>query len=316
MDAAGEPAGTEGEAGRPGRPRLFYGWWIVVAGFGIQALIGALFMQAYGSYAAIFARDFGWSRTTLAVAFSMARAESGVLGPAQGWAIDRFGPQAVMHVGLVMLGLGFMLFSRIDSLPMFYAAFFVMAVGQSLGGFLALSVAVVNWFEQRRATALGVMQTGWAAGGLAVPLVAASMVTFGWRETAFASGVLILLLALPLARLVRHRPQELGLERDGVSHEQARRRDAEALAAAGQGDASAGRADFTWLPTAWCGCPGAAREYSPSSIPRLRSGLSTICRTRKTSSLTPSTSIPKPATSGSAGQPTTRCSASSPAPRS
>ena len=34
------------------RDRIFYGWWIVAAGFGLEGLIGALMFHAYGSYAA------------------------------------------------------------------------------------------------------------------------------------------------------------------------------------------------------------------------------------------------------------------------
>ncbi len=228
------------------RPPLFYGWYIVGAGLGIQALLGAFFMQAFGSYAAIFERDFGWSKTTLAAAFSMSRVESGMLGPLQGWATDRFGPRAVIRVGLVMLGVGLMLFSRINSIPTFFATFLVMAVGQNLAGFMPLSVAVVNWFERRRSMALGIMQTGFAVGGLAVPIVAWSMVTLGWRQTAFASGLLTLALALPLSQLVRHRPENHGLRRDDVSAEEAQRRTAEARA--GDGDGAwefPGSKDFT-----------------------------------------------------------------------
>lgn len=181
----------------------------------MQGLIGTLFMQAFGSYAAIFEVQFGWSKTALAGAFSMARVESGLLGPLQGWLIDRFGPRVVMRIGLTLLGLGFILFSQINSLPMFYAAFLVMAVGQSLGGFMALTVAAVNWFQRRRAMALGIMQTGFAAGGLAVPLVAWMLVNVGWRETAFASGIAVWVIGLPLSQVIRHRPEDYGYEVDG-----------------------------------------------------------------------------------------------------
>ena len=246
MSEAGSAERARAARGGAGRRPLFYGWYIVGAGLGIQALIAACFMQAFGTYAAIFERDFGWSKTTLAAAFSMSRVESGMLGPLQGWATDRFGPRAVMRIGLAMLGVGLMLFSQINSIPTFFATFFVMAVGQSRGGFMALSVAVVNWFERRRSTALGIMQTGFAVGGLAVPFVAWSIVTLGWRQTVFASGLLILAVALPLSQLVRHRPQDRGLQRDGVSAEEAERRAAEASAAdAGGAWAFPGSDDFT-----------------------------------------------------------------------
>jgi len=198
------------------RGRVFYGWWMVAASAGIQAVIAVLFNQAFGAYAAVLREDFGWSRSALSGAFSLARFESGILGPLQGWMIDRFGPRAVMIAGLSMFAGGLMWFSQINSLPMFYVVFFLMAVGSSLGGFLAITVALVNWFTRHRAKALSLSQIGFSAGGLLVPLTVASIEFFGWRETAFGSGVLVLALGLPLAVLMRHRPETYGETPDGV----------------------------------------------------------------------------------------------------
>jgi MFS family permease len=197
------------------RSRVFYGWWMVGAGFGIQILTGGLMNQAYGAYVVLLREEFGWSKTMLSAGFSMARFESGLLGPIEGWLIDRFGPRAVMRVGIIIFALGFMAMSQINSLVTFYLAFFAMALGSSLGGFLPLTVAVVNWFRRKRATALATMQTGFAVGGLIVPIVVFCLETFGWRSTAFGSGVLILLVALPLSSIIRHRPEDYGLEVDG-----------------------------------------------------------------------------------------------------
>ena len=75
-----------------GSGRGFYGWWIVGAGFSLEALIGALMFHSYGAYVVVLREEFGWSKTMLSAAFAMARAESGILGPVQGWLTDRFGP--------------------------------------------------------------------------------------------------------------------------------------------------------------------------------------------------------------------------------
>ena len=72
--------------------KVFYGWWLVSGGMVIQVLIGGLIFHTFGVYAAELRDQFGWSKTTLSGAFAMTRAESGMLGPLQGWAIDRFGP--------------------------------------------------------------------------------------------------------------------------------------------------------------------------------------------------------------------------------
>jgi len=197
------------------RGRIFYGWWVVAAGFGLEALIGSLFFYAYGAYVVLLREEFGWSRTLLSAAFALARAESAVLGPIQGWLTDRFGPRVLIRTGMVVLGVGFMLFSRVHSPVTFFLTFFVMAVGAGLGGYLPITVAIVNWFRRRRAQALSYSSVGMAMGGLMTPLVAAVMLRVGWRWTAFLSGVVIILAGLPLAQLVRHRPEAHGWHVDG-----------------------------------------------------------------------------------------------------
>ena len=196
--------------------RVFYGWRIVGAGFGLEVLIGALLFHAYGAYVVLMREEFGWSRTLFSAVFAMARAESAVLGPVQGWLTDRFGPRALMRVGMTIFGLGFVLFSRIDSPLEFFGAFFLVAVGAGLGGYVPIAVAIVNWFKRRRALALGLASSGSAVGGLLTPVVVASLTTLGWRGTALLSGVLVLVVGLLAAQVFRHRPEHYGEYPDGL----------------------------------------------------------------------------------------------------
>ncbi len=197
------------------RPRLFYGWWIVIAGFMNQLLTNALLHRSYAAYITLLRQEFGWSNAELSAAYSMQQVENGILGPVQGWLVDRFGPRASMRTGVVMFGAGFILFSRIDSLPGFYASFLLMAIGSSLTGVLPYTVAIVNWFNLRRGRAISIMHIGGAIGGLTIIGIAWSLETFGWRDTAFASGIIVLVTGLPLTQLVRGRPEDMGLEVDG-----------------------------------------------------------------------------------------------------
>ena len=187
--------------------RVFYGWWMVAAGIGIQFLVAGLLMQSYGAYVVLLQRDFGWSKTALSAAYSLQQVAVGVLGPIQGWIIDRFGPRAVMRIGIVVFGLGFMVLSQVRSLPSFFVVIFVVAIGASLTGFFPLTVAIVNWFEKRRARALSLMSLGFALGGMSVPIIAFFLETIGWRWTAFLSGVIILAVGLPLVQVIRRGPR-------------------------------------------------------------------------------------------------------------
>jgi MFS family permease len=222
-----------GERVRTRAQGIYFGWWIVAGAGMIQLLQNGLLMQAYGTYIPLLRDEFGWSSTALAAAFSLQRVESGLLGPLQGWMLGRWGPRAVIAVGTVIFGLGFMAFSQINSLTTFYAAFIFMAIGASLSGFMSLTTTIVNWFEKRRALAISLTQVGMSAGGMMVPLVALALVQFGWRTTSFASGVIILVVGLPLSLIMRHTPEQYGYLPDGMSPEEKAHRDAVRLAASG-----------------------------------------------------------------------------------
>jgi MFS family permease len=201
------PAWTSRRHGlRSRRSNVYYGWWIVAAGFLNQGLAAALLQRSYGAYVTLLQAEFGWSKAALSGAFSMQQVENGLLGPVQGWLIDRFGPRLSMRVGVVLLGGGFMAFSQVHSITGFYLSYLSMAIGASLSGYFPFTVVIVNWFERRRSRALSTMQLGGAIGGLLVVVVAFALETFGWRNTAFFSGVILIALGLPLVQLVRPAP--------------------------------------------------------------------------------------------------------------
>jgi sugar phosphate permease len=143
--------------------------------------------------------------------------EVALLGPVLGWLLDRFGPRVFVRAGVVLFGLGLMALSRIDTLPAFYACFVLIALGTSFCGFFPLNVALIHWFERWRTRAMSSMSIGLAFGGIVVPLVAWSLQTHGWRVTALASGVLAIVIGLPLASMIYNRPEDRGEVVDGVS---------------------------------------------------------------------------------------------------
>ena len=186
------------------------------AGCGIQLMLSALLNQSFGAYVAVLSEERGWSKTALSGAAALQSVESAIMGPVLGFALDRFGPQGMIRLGMVIFGLGFIGLSQIDSLTGFYVCAVMLAIGASLGGYFPLTVALIQWFERHRARALSMLSLGLALGGLLVPLVAWAMYHFGWRHTAMGSGVIALVLGLPLASVIRRRPQDHGETVDGL----------------------------------------------------------------------------------------------------
>lgn len=195
---------------------IFYGWRIVFAGGALQFLQSMLLNQAFGAYLAVLVEDRGWSKTAISGAAALKSTEAALLGPVLGWMVDRFGSQGMIRAGVLIFGVGFMILSQVNTLVEFYAAFVVLALGASMCSNFPVSITIIQWFERQRARALSATQTGQAFGGLVVFVVAWALQTYGWRVTAFASGIAVIVIGWPLARIIRSRPEDHGLTVDGL----------------------------------------------------------------------------------------------------
>ncbi len=170
----------------------------------------------FGVFFLPLATEFATSRTRLSFAVSIAQMEGGLLGPIDGYLVDRFGPRKMMFIGVGMMGLGFIWMSQVQSLFMFYVVYLAfISFGMSLGIRVPALVAPTNWFVKKRGIALGFATSGVGLGGILVPIIGWLVVTVEWRVTAALVGVLILFVCLPLAGVMRHRPEHYGMVPDG-----------------------------------------------------------------------------------------------------
>ena len=161
--------------------------------------------------------EFGWNRTTISGVFSLARMESGLLGPLEGWLVDRVGPRRLMLVGVPLMGIGYVLMSRVNSLMAFFLVYiFAITLGNSLGMSTPMAASVANWFNRKRGLAFGIMWSGVGLGGFFVPAVGWLIAAYDWRIASIIIGVFIIVMGVPIAALMRHRPEPYGYMPDGV----------------------------------------------------------------------------------------------------
>ena len=156
----------------------------------------------------------------MSMAFALTRIEGGVMGPIEGYLTDRLGTRRMVFLGLLVLGAGFLFFWRVQHLWMFYAAFMVMSLGHSLGGWVPVTTVLNNWFDRHRAKAMGWSNTVSRLGGLLlVPALAFAIDPdqdrLGWELAALSLGIFTLLIAWPLSQLIRDRPEDYGELPDG-----------------------------------------------------------------------------------------------------
>ncbi len=193
------------------RTGIYFGWWVVFASASIVFLTGGTFFYGFGAIFNPIVHEFGWSRASVSLAFSLRSEVSGLAAPAVGFLVDRVGSRRLMMTGVTLVALGFMLLSRIESLWGFYGSIFVIAIGISATGGPVGMVAIAHWFKKRRGRALAVMTAGAGASGVMVLVLDALISAFGWRDALFIMGVVQLAVCFPLAMSVRNRPSEMGM---------------------------------------------------------------------------------------------------------
>ena len=195
--------------------RIFYGWWVVAAAFAITFL-GFGSAYTFSAFLEQLQRDFGASRGSVSLVFSLAGFLYFGLGIVSGPLADRFGSRPLVLIGMILLGLGLALASAAQNLIEVYAAY-GLGVGLGMGcAYVPAIGAVQRWFVRRRGFASGLAVAGIGVGTLVMPPLASLLIgSFGWRGAYLALGALALVLGCSMALLIENDPSGRGLNPDG-----------------------------------------------------------------------------------------------------
>jgi len=200
------------------RPPFYYGWLILAAtGLGnfVAASVAGVVL---GGIQGLIVQDTRWSRTTIGFSASVGVWMSGVVAPVAGRLADRYGPRWLMPIGTILLGLCLYALGGVTTVWQF----FVLAVlGRAISQPLLIGIVprtlAVNFFLERRNLALafiGIFRPVNAAINIqAISIIAVNQ---GWRTAFRYLGILSFILTIPLALVIRRRPEEIGLLPDGA----------------------------------------------------------------------------------------------------
>ncbi len=200
-----------------GGKRPFYGWVIVGVGLVTQFFQGVT-NQGFSSYLPFLQAKFGWSKAVMAAPRAVSQVDNSILGPVEGYLVDKFGPRVIATIGIFFMGLGLILFGLTNSLWLYFTANIIIDIGTGFEGLLIMSVAVNNWFRRKRTLAQAIMLLGFSMAGLVgVPALGLVQTNINWQSAAIGSGLIIWLIGFPCAQLLRTNPEPYGLFPDGAA---------------------------------------------------------------------------------------------------
>src|SRR5262249_12199734 len=198
--------------------RFYYGWVIVAIGFCTMLLVQGSFASSGVLFVAL-TQEYGWSRATISLPFSVALVGYASLTWLSGRLFDCYGPRRLFPLGALGLGLGLIMTAQAHTSWHLYLTWGVV-VGQGLNliGFVPHLTQMSLWFHQRRGLASGLVLSGASIGTLIlVPGTQYLVNGYSWRLAYTVLGLLVLGLLIPLNALwQRHYPADLGLYPDGA----------------------------------------------------------------------------------------------------
>ena len=197
---------------------VYYGWWVLVSTSLLFFFSGSIFTHSTSIFFFPVKKDLGINSTQTSLIFALSRVEGGIAGPFVGRLVDRFGSRPMIIVGGIMASLGFMSLHWINNFWAFALIYVgVVSMGRSIGLTHAIISAVNRWFIRRRSLAMSIQVSGFSLGGaLILPLITVGVHTVGWQDVMLYSGIFFLLIVVPLGMVVRHSPESMGIEPEGL----------------------------------------------------------------------------------------------------
>lgn len=198
------------------QPKFFYGY-IVVAAATLILFASQSMRYAFGVFFNPLLTEFGWNRAMTSGAFSLGALMESISAINMGALTDRLGPRKVIAICGLLIGVGYFLVSRIDSVWQFYLIY-GMLIGVGMGGTVVPSLPTISrWFIKNRNNMTAIVMCGMSIGVAVGPLLADSLIyTYNWRTAYAVISIITLVFLVGSAQLIRRDPAQMGLTAYGA----------------------------------------------------------------------------------------------------
>ena len=194
--------------------KWFYGWWVVIGGILIMAVMHSLLTTCWGLYVKPVTADMGFSRGAFALCSTIISGVTVFLSPYMGKWLAKKNTRLIHSICIIGMALSYAAFSLATSITHFYIIAFFMGAFSCGAVALPVSIIITNWFVKKRGLAISLALAGSGFGGAVIsPIMTQVMQGYGWRESFVVFGILMAVVSLPMALFVMKKsPESMGLK--------------------------------------------------------------------------------------------------------
>jgi MFS family permease len=173
---------------------------------------------SFGVFFKSIESEFNLTRTATSGIFSIFMMLGIVFAIIGGWALDRYGPRIVIFLMGIFTGFGLLLTSQTNSSwQLFITYSLLLSIGTG-ATYVVIMSTVSRWFNKKRGLALGIAGSGGGLGRVIVAPFATYLIShFDWRIAYIVIGLIAWLIVLPISRLLKKDPCEIGVLPDGIN---------------------------------------------------------------------------------------------------
>lgn len=198
--------------------KIYYGWFIAIAGFCAMALVYSTIMGSAGIYLKPVCAELGFERASFSAVTTVRAATMIILSSFWGKFMAKGNIKLHMTVCMLLGAVAMWGYSLSSHIWQFYLLSIPMGMAFTGGTTMPFSILINNWFgPKKKGIAMSITFIGSGVGSMIfTPLFTHIILNYGWRNSYRLNGFLILIIMVPIILfVVKKTPAEKGLARMG-----------------------------------------------------------------------------------------------------
>ncbi|HEV2249171.1 MAG TPA: MFS transporter [Candidatus Limnocylindria bacterium] len=196
--------------------RIHYAWVVVAITF-LALLVSSSVRAAPGVLITPLEREYGWDRAAISAAIAVSILTFGLGGPVSGTLVSRFGPRKIILFGCSLVAAGLLAMLTLHQIWQLFVYWgVIVGVGTGAVGSVLGATVAHRWFRSHRGLVIGAFGAATSTGQLIfIPAMASLTVGIGWRAAIQLLIAACVLVLVPVAVLMRDKPEDVGVRAFG-----------------------------------------------------------------------------------------------------